>query len=53
MSPKKYVKENYWQEPKSSECGAWTLYLQVLECFVSVALALRTCWVIRVEIAAT
>lgn len=44
--PKKYVKEEYWQGLRSSECEVGTIYPQVLECFASATLALLICWVI-------
>lgn len=48
----KNVKE-YLKDLKSSECDAWAVYLQVLECFASLTLALMIHWVLQVEIGAT
>lgn len=46
------MKEECWKDLKSSECDAWTIYLQRLECCVSVILVLMMCWMAPVEIAA-
>lgn len=47
------MKEGELKDLKSLECDALAIYLQVLECCVSVTLALVICCVIPFEIVAT
>lgn len=47
------MQEEELKELKSLECDTQAIYLQVLECGVSITLALVFCWVIQAEIVAT